>query len=84
MFITRDDYTKRQQRVNEIIRSIYLPNVTIIDTGEEIFGSEQKRQIYGDRSYYKDNDHLTRTGASVLLGSTVGSVMSKIADGSSK
>jgi peptidoglycan/LPS O-acetylase OafA/YrhL len=57
-----------QKVVNDIFNNSHLEGITIVDAAAPFFNNEgQLLQVHDQRSYYRDNHHLTRFGAEQML-----------------
>lgn len=57
---TREEFEKRQRRTMAMIENL---GIEVIDPTAEFFKDDKGLQIYGDRAFYRDDDHLTRPGS---------------------
>ena len=61
---TKDEFLKRQGRTMNLLKNQITENVRVIDASSQFFFRDRDQlKIYADRSYYRDEDHLTRAGA---------------------
>jgi peptidoglycan/LPS O-acetylase OafA/YrhL len=77
--ILRNDHERRQMRVNRAIDSVPAGLMNVIDPTPYFFKNTDRLKVYGDRSYYRDDDHLTRAGADHYLSEMFDSIFTKIA-----
>jgi peptidoglycan/LPS O-acetylase OafA/YrhL len=67
--VDRDDHFARQGRVNAMIDRLAHQGVNIIDLTDQFFDAEGHAvPILDGRALYRDDDHLSRTGAQRMLG----------------
>lgn len=61
---TKDEFLKRQERTMNLLKDQTTKNVRVIDaSGQFFFRNRDQLKVYAERSYYRDEDHLTRAGA---------------------
>lgn len=61
---TKDEFLKRQERTMKLLENQTTENVSVIDASSRFFfGDRDQLKVYAERSYYRDEDHLTRAGA---------------------
>ena len=61
---TKDEFLKRQERTMNLLENQTTENVRIIDASSQFFFRDRDQlKVYAERSYYRDEDHLTRAGA---------------------
>ncbi|MDB4360074.1 acyltransferase [Akkermansiaceae bacterium] len=61
---TKDEFLKRQKRTMKLLENQTTENVTVIDASSQFFFRDRDQlKVYAERSYYRDEDHLTRAGA---------------------
>jgi len=65
--IRREDYLNQRKVTDDIFDSLKIKDVKIVDPLDAFFGKRDQLLLYGDRAYYKDEDHLTRAGAEYYL-----------------
>jgi len=77
--ISPEDHDLRQVFSNRAIDGLDSSNVTIIDPSPVFFNNEQSLlKIYADRSYYRDDDHLTSYGIEELLSPLFDEIIKEI------
>lgn len=76
--ISRRDYLERRSLSENVFRSFSSPNLRILDPVDRFFPGSDLLQIHGERSFYRDRDHLTREGVSVYLAPMIEDVLSQI------
>ena len=61
---TKDEFLKRQERTMKLLENQTTENVSVIDASSRFFFRDRDQlKVYAERSYYRDEDHLTRAGA---------------------
>ncbi|MDB4434978.1 acyltransferase [Akkermansiaceae bacterium] len=61
---TKDEFLKRQKRTMKLLKNQITENVRVIDASSQFFFRDRDQlKVYAERSYYRDEDHLTRAGA---------------------
>ena len=61
---TKDEFLKRQKRTMKLLKNQTTENVRVIDASSQFFFRDRDQlKVYAERSYYRDEDHLTRAGA---------------------
>ena len=61
---TKDEFLKRQERTMKLLENQTTENISVIDASSRFFfGNHDQLKVYAERSYYRDEDHLTRAGA---------------------
>ena len=53
----------------------------LVDPIDEVYKGSPRLQLYGERAYYRDEDHLSRHGADVYLRSTISGILDEITTG---
>lgn len=70
--VSMDDHLFRQKHANEAFDGIDSPWLTFIDPAPLFFDNDRAvLDVYAERSYYKDDNHLTRYGAQKFLTPTI-------------
>ncbi len=64
--VTVFDHRDRQLAVHAILDTVRSDTVTVIDPSPAFFDKALNLTLYGERSFYRDDDHLTRYGAEKL------------------
>lgn len=64
---TRAQYEERQGRTMASLARLADEGVLVVDPVGGFFGESQPLKIYGERAFYRDDDHLTRAGAQFYL-----------------
>ncbi|HEX5443189.1 MAG TPA: SGNH hydrolase domain-containing protein, partial [Pirellulales bacterium] len=78
--ISISEHRRLQANVNEILGAFDEDGIRLLDPAESCFDDHGGSRIGGDgESYYRDNDHLSRLGAEVLLGEMLYDVFAEIA-----
>uniref|UniRef100_A0A7C2NZH3 Acyltransferase n=1 Tax=Schlesneria paludicola TaxID=360056 RepID=A0A7C2NZH3_9PLAN len=78
--VSRDEHLRRQARVNRVLQQLAGPNVTIIDPSPYCFDETGQAIVVRDgRAQWRDNDHLTQSGALAILSPALAPVMACIA-----
>jgi peptidoglycan/LPS O-acetylase OafA/YrhL len=77
---TREEHQRRQARANKTIDSVHSGLLNVIDPTQYFFKDSNSLKVYGDRSYYKDDDHLTRAGADYYLSEMFNAIFAEIAE----
>lgn len=75
---SRSEYLKRRAISESVFRSLSSPNLRIVDPIEQFYNGSQQLQLYGDRAFYRDQDHLTRRGADHYLAPLIEDVLIQI------
>ena len=52
--------------------------INVIDPSPYFFKASDRVKVYGDRSYYRDDDHLTRAGADYYLSEMFDEIFARI------
>jgi peptidoglycan/LPS O-acetylase OafA/YrhL len=74
---TKDEFLERQERTMNLLENQVAGNIKVIDARERFyFRGHNQLKVYAERSYYRDEDHLTRAGAMHYLEPVFRSVMS--------
>ncbi|WP_018971051.1 acyltransferase family protein [Rubritalea marina] len=60
-------YDQRQNAVEKIYQSLQPYNVELIDVKPLFYSSGEPASIFAQRSYYRDDDHLTKAGVERFL-----------------
>lgn len=61
---TKDEFLKRQERTMNLLENQTTENIRVIDASSQFFFRDRDQlKVYAERSYYRDEDHLTRAGA---------------------
>ena len=74
----RVDYEANRQRILELMTAIESENLEIVDPISHVYRDKELLQLYGDRSYYRDEDHLTRAGAEFFYNNMFDEILTKI------
>jgi len=76
--VSKEDHQNTQEHANQAID--YLPKglINVIDPASYFFVESTKLKVYGDRAYYKDDDHLTRAGADYYLSKMFDGIFAEI------
>ena len=64
---TRAQHLERRRSSDAVFAGLPQGLVEIVDPSDQFFPAGQRLNIYGERSYYRDDDHLTRPGAERYL-----------------
>lgn len=82
--VTRTSHKQRQKSANRALDSLAPDLATIIDPSTNSFNDRGHLITHGaERSYYKDDDHLTRAGAAAFLTSSLEALFHTIKNRSS-
>jgi hypothetical protein len=73
------DHESRQQRVNKAIDSVPSELMNVMDPTPYFFKNSKRLKVYGDRAYYRDDDHLTRAGADHYMSEMFNEIFVQIA-----
>lgn len=76
---TREEYLQRRRLSDEVFSSLKSPNLAIIDPTDNFFGASNRLQLYENRAFYRDEDHLTRAGCDHFLRPTFSRLLDDIA-----
>lgn len=60
---TREDHAERHHRTMEMISGLSDEGITVVDPTSQFFKENGRLKVYDERSYYRDEDHLTRAGS---------------------
>lgn len=71
---------KNQKLANATLSSVAMPGVVFVDVTDECFDENGLLDTYSKRSHYRDDDHLTRYGASKFLGHSIRAVLGQVRD----
>ena len=71
---TRAEFDLRQGRTMAMIAGL---GIGVIDPTSQFFGENDTLQIYGERAYYRDDDHLTKPGSLHYLAPVFEKVLSR-------
>lgn len=74
-------YIKARADSMEVFTSIKSSNLVIVDPKDSFFSEGNMLQVYGDRSYYRDEDHLTRAGANRYMRDLIEDLLNGIKSG---
>ena len=74
----KSEYLEDRASILSLLTGISSENLQFIDPLPFVFDGEEQLLLYGERAYYKDEDHLTRAGAEVFLGSMYGAILDEI------
>lgn len=72
-------YEAIRMRSNSMFQRLDFPNLTVIDPLPLFYPQGGNLKIHSDRAFYRDEDHLTKTGSVHYLSDTFKSIMSEIA-----
>lgn len=72
------EYKYKQGRSMKIFKSLESPNVRIIDPAPYFFGDNDHFKIYEERSFYRDNNHLSRSGVKRFMNPMIEDVLKSI------
>ena len=75
---TLKDHADRQRRTMEKLAALAEKGVKVVDPTSRFFHERGKLKIYSARSYYRDDDHLTRAGSLHYLLPIFEAIMSGI------
>ena len=75
---TREDYHKRQARTMKTLAGLSKEGITIVDPTNRFFKDGDALQVSADRSFYRDDDHLTRAGSLHYLEPIFEEIMRRI------
>ena len=78
--VSKEDHQNTQEHANKAIDRLPKGLINVIDPAPYFFVESTKLKVYGDRAYYKDDDHLTRAGADYYLSSTFDAIFAEIAE----
>jgi len=77
--ISLKKHEQRQLYADRALDGLESTKVTVIDPSPAFFDNEKAMlKIYSDRSYYRDDDHLTSYGVEQMLGPVIDQIMSEI------
>ena len=76
--VPKEEFLLRQRRMNDILCSISLPQVTVVDLSPPFFESTGKLEVYSERVHYRDEHHLSRYGAKTFAGPQLDGVFKSI------
>ena len=77
---TIESHARRQMRANKIFDKLPANLVTVIDPTPYFFKGSDKLKAYEKRSFYRDDDHLTRAGADYYLSEMFNAMFAQIAE----
>ena len=77
--VSMADHLDRQENARAAIASIADDLITVIDPTPSFFERNDRLQVSGERAYYRDDNHLTPTGAMHYLDDPVGHIIREIA-----
>ncbi len=78
--VSKEEHENVQEHVSKAINRLPKDLVNVIDPAPYFFVDSAKLKVYGNRAYYKDDDHLTRAGADYYLSSTFDAIFAEIAE----
>jgi hypothetical protein len=78
MDTTRDEYENARVDSLGVLDSINAPNLTIVDPIESFYRDQNRLLLYKNRSFYRDEDHLTRPGADYYLTPIISRVLKQV------
>lgn len=76
--IRRQDYEDSRKCVDRLIDGIDPAKMLKVDVAPQFFKDRNSFEVYSDRSYYKDSDHLTQYGADHFLTPVFEGIFAKI------
>jgi len=79
--VTLLEHERRQSEANKVIDSLSADLCEVIDPTDAFFKNSGKLTIYDERSYYRDDDHLTQYGADYYLTEIFDKMFEKIKEG---
>jgi hypothetical protein len=75
----RGHYEDRQKLSVQMMQNLEKPNLRVLDPTKAFFPDDEgKLKLYGDRAFYRDEDHLTLSGANHYLAEVFRPVFSTI------
>ena len=77
---TKGDYLQKQTHANKVLDRLPVDLINVIDPTPYFFKDSDKLKVYGDRAYYRDDDHLTRAGADHYLSEMFDGIFAEIAE----
>jgi peptidoglycan/LPS O-acetylase OafA/YrhL len=80
--LTISDHNFRQQGVNQMLDTISLSGARVLDPSPSFFDQTGVIRTTPERSFYRDNDHLTANGAEYFLSEMIDSILAEIESGS--
>lgn len=69
----------RQARANAVLDALASERIHVIDPAPFFFPGGDPLVIYAERAFYRDEDHLTRTGAETFLTPVMAPIFKQIA-----
>ncbi len=75
---TREDHASRQERTMKTLAKLSGEGMTVVDPTGQFFNENDELQVYAERSYYRDDDHLTRAGSLHYLAPVFEKIMRRI------
>lgn len=75
----REKFEHDRKRTQKLFATLDFESLHIVDPAAAFFNSGQRVILYGDRAYYRDEDHLTQAGVEHYLRSTLETVVAQIA-----
>jgi peptidoglycan/LPS O-acetylase OafA/YrhL len=75
---TREDHRKRQARTMKTLADLSKEDITIVDPTNQFFKESNALQVYANRSFYRDDDHLTWAGSLHYLEPVFEKIMRRI------
>ena len=76
--VTSESYQQKQLNANNIIDGLPEGLVNVVDPNSQFFKDFQKLKIYNERSYYRDDNHLTRYGSEYYLSNLFEGIFTQI------
>ncbi len=74
------EHQQRQGLMHTLFAKLSFPNLQVLDPAPAFFRHGRTHlELYADRAYYKDDDHLTRFGAEHFVGPLWGRIMRTMA-----
>jgi peptidoglycan/LPS O-acetylase OafA/YrhL len=71
-------YECRSAMSRQVFAALKAPNLVVLDPVGAFLGQDKGLQLYSDRAFYRDEDHLTRPGAEHYLRPLLSATLSEI------
>ncbi|MCP4774429.1 MAG: acyltransferase [Planctomycetaceae bacterium] len=75
---SKSEYLENRAAILNLLTALRSENLQCIDPLPFVFEGEAQLRLYGERAYYRDEDHLTRAGAEFFLSPMYGAILDEI------
>ena len=74
----KSEYLENRSTIVNLLTGIESENLHCVDPLSFVYGDEDSLRLYGERAFYRDEDHLTRAGAEHFLRPMYSEILEKI------